>query len=90
MLRVDGPLYVLVAAWFPRASPRPQMGLASGLVSLLASGAALALVRGPVHGGEAVLVGHGLELFRGLQWATLALGGWQAYLHGAATARALR
>lgn len=78
----------LGAAWFPRVSPRPQVGLASGLASLIAALAALALVKGPVHGGGALVVGRGLELFRSVQWVTLALGGWQAYLHGAAIARA--
>ena len=78
----------LVAAWFPRASPRPQGGLASGVASFAAAGAALALVKGPVHGGEAAVVGRGVELFRALQWVTLSLGGWQAYLHGGAAARA--
>jgi len=77
----------LLAASLPRASPRPQAGLASGLASLAAAVAAMALVKGPVHGGEAVVVGRGLELFRAVQWLTLALGAWQAYLHGAALAR---
>ena len=78
----------LVAAWFPRVSPRPQVGLASVLATLLAAVAALALVKGPVHGGEAVVVGRGLELFRALQWVTVALGAWQTILHGAAVVRA--
>ena len=77
----------LAAAWFPRASSRPQVGLASGVASVAAAVAALALVKGPVHGGDAAVVGRGVELFRALQWVTLSLGAWQAYLHGAATAR---
>lgn len=82
----------LLAAWFPRASPHPPVGLASGVVSLASALAALALVKGPVHGGDAVLAGRGLELFRAVQWLTMALGAWQAYLHGVAAlrARALR
>ena len=78
----------LLAAWFPRASPRPQVGFASGLATLVAAAAALARVKGPVHGGDALVVGRGLELFRALQWLTLALGAWQAYLHGVALTRA--
>jgi hypothetical protein len=63
------------------------IGLASGIVTALAAGAALSITAVVSHTSEVVPVGKAAEMFRAFQWVLVALGMWQVYLHGAVLMR---
>lgn len=63
------------------------IGVASGVVTALAAGAALTATTTMGHPIPTVALGKAAEMFRAFQWVLVALGMWQVYLHGAVLLR---